>query len=70
MFGRYVEGVVSRAGEDALNAGFARSAQQRAFARCMGDDMSTSTAGFADPFASSHMASETEDGDEIIASGY
>jgi hypothetical protein len=36
----------------------------------MGDDMSTSTAGFADPFASSHMASETEDGDEIIASGY
>lgn len=30
---------------------FARSSRARAFARCMGDDMSESTAGFTDPFA-------------------
>src|SRR6516162_6591378 len=69
-FGRYVEGVVEHAGQDALNASFARSAQQRAFARCMGDDMEKSTAGFADPFFSGMHASETEDGDEILRSDY
>jgi hypothetical protein len=71
-FGRYVEGVVERAGQDALNSAFARSAQARAFARCMGDDMSKSTAGFADPFAGGATQSVRvdEDGEEILASGY
>lgn len=35
------------------NEMFARSARERAFARCMGDDMGASAAGYADPFASS-----------------
>lgn len=69
-FGRWVEGEVERAGQDALNAGFAKSQQQRAFARCMGDDMEKSTAGFADPYAAIVRGSQTEDGDQIIMSGY
>jgi hypothetical protein len=69
-FGRYVENEVERAGQDALNASFARSQQQRAFARCMGDDMSTSTAGFADPYVAATRASETEGPGEVIMSGY
>jgi hypothetical protein len=69
-FGRWVESEVERAGQDALNAGFARSAQARAFAKCMGDDMETSSAGFMDPFAGAVHASETEDGEEILQSGY
>jgi hypothetical protein len=72
FFGRYVEGVVEHAGQDALNATFARSAQARAFAQCMGDDMSKSSAGFADPFsqADSPAIRVDENGDEIIESGY
>lgn len=48
-------------------------AEQRAFAAAMGDDMETSTAGFADPFADGAIESTPEgvDGqDEILASGY
>lgn len=71
-FGRYVENVVNRAGEDALNATFARSAQARAFAQCMGDDMTKSSAGFANPFNGAELNSiqVDENGDEIIESGY
>lgn len=38
----------------------------------MGDDMETSTVGFADPFADGAIDSPegVEDGDEILASGY
>jgi hypothetical protein len=46
-------------------------AEQRAFAAAMGDDMETSTAGFADPFADGGVDLEGVEGsDEIIASGY
>lgn len=69
FFGKHVEEVVSRAGQDAVSPAFARSAEQRAFALAMGDDMETSTAGFADPFAD--LAPEGVEGeDEILASGY
>lgn len=70
LFGRYVEGEVERAGQDALSPGFARSAQQRAFAKCMGDDMSTSAVGFADPFAEGIPVARDKDSEEIISSGY
>jgi hypothetical protein len=71
-FGKYVEGVVDRAGQDALNSTFARSAQARAFSQLMGDDMESSSAGFADPFAgaSSSTIPVDENGDEILDSGY
>lgn len=49
LFGRWVEGELSAAESQARNEMFARSSRARAFARCMGDDMATSTAGFADP---------------------
>lgn len=69
FFGKYVEGVVQRAGQDALSPAFARSAEQRAFAEAMGDDMETSNAGYADPFAGGGAMGIDEDG-EILASGY
>ena len=49
LFGRYVEGELQEAESSAKNEMFARSNRARAFARCMGDDMTTSSAGFADP---------------------
>lgn len=52
LFGQHVESVMSQAEQGASNAMYARSARARAFARCMGDDMEKSNAGFADPFAS------------------
>lgn len=64
---------MERAGEDALSPAFARSAQARAFARCMGDDMEKSTAGFSDPFSTGVLDAPIrvdENGDEIISSGY
>ena len=67
LFGQHVEGEVSRAGSDAISPGFARSAQQRAFARCMGEDMEKSNVGFADPAVTGALS---EDGDKILASGY
>lgn len=67
LFGQHVEGEVNRAGQDAISPGFARSAQQRAFARCMGEDMETSTVGFADPVATG--AASGDDG-QILDSGY
>lgn len=48
-FGRYVESELQEAESSAKNEMFARSNRARAFARCMGDDMTTSSAGFADP---------------------
>lgn len=51
-FGRYVESELQEAESSAKNEMFARSNRARAFARCMGDDMTTSTAGFADPAVS------------------
>lgn len=44
----------------AQNEVFARSNKLRTFARCMGDDMETSTAGFADPFATGAIKSDVE----------
>lgn len=51
LFGRWVENEVSEAESSASNKMFANMYRARAFARCMGDDMETSTAGFADPFS-------------------
>lgn len=51
VFARWVENELAEAENNASNEMFARSARARAFARCMGDDMSESTAGFTDPFA-------------------
>lgn len=73
FFGKHVEGVVQRASQDAISPAFARMSEQRAFAAAMGDDMETSSAGFADPFADGVMDSipeGIEDGEEILASGY
>ena len=64
---------MQRAGQDALSPAFARMAEQRAFAAAMGDDMETSNAGFADPFAdgvAENVPEGVEGGDEILASGY
>lgn len=69
FFGKHVEGVVERAGADAISPGFARSAQLRAFAEQMGDDMEDSAIGFADPF-SEGIFSQDESGEEILASNY
>lgn len=71
LFGREVESEIEKAGQDALSPGFARSAQQRAFARCMGDDMAKSNVGYADPAADGKAVIRDEtSGEEIIASGY
>lgn len=73
LFGKHVEGVVQRASQDAISPTFARMAEARAFAAAMGDDMETSTAGFADPFADGAVEStpeSSEGSDEILASGY
>lgn len=51
QFARWVENEMQEAEANAQNEMFARSNRARAFARCMGDDMTKSTAGFADPFA-------------------
>lgn len=67
LFGQHVEGEVQRAGSDAISPGFARSAQQRAFARCMGEDMEKSNVGFANPAATGALYG---DGDRILDSGY
>jgi hypothetical protein len=50
LFGRWVEGEVQEAERGASNEMFANMYRARTFARCMGDDMSESTVGFADPF--------------------
>ena len=42
---------MSEAESRASNATFANMNRARTFARCMGDDMERSTAGFADPVA-------------------
>jgi hypothetical protein len=67
LFGQHVEGEVQRAGSDAISPGFARSAQQRAFARCMGEDMEKSNIGFADPAVTGALSA---DGDQILDAGY
>lgn len=68
FFGKHVEGVVQRAGQDAVSPAFARMAEQRAFAAAMGDNMEESTVGFADPFADGVQGVEGDD--EVIASDY
>lgn len=57
---------MSEAESRASNAMFANMNRARAFARCMGDDMATSTAGFADPFADGKVKSDGESGGEIL----
>jgi hypothetical protein len=74
-FGRYVEGMMEQASEGAQNEAFARSHRLRAFAECMGDDMTKSTAGYADPFVSGgggviRRGEDNPDDGEILASGY
>jgi hypothetical protein len=69
FFGRYVEAEVEEAGRDALTPAFGRSAQQRAFARCMGEDMATSAIGFANPY-STGAAKSKQGSEEVISSGY
>lgn len=72
IFGQHVEQEMQSASQDSISPGFARSAQMRAFARCMGDDMSTSNVGFADPFADGVPVSNdgmNPEGD-ILMSGY
>lgn len=64
---------MARAGQDAINPSFARMAEERAFAEAMGDDMETSTAGFADPFGEGGAdlpGLEIDSDGEIIAEGY
>ena len=51
---------MSRAENSASNASFASMNRARAFARCMGDDMSKSTAGFADPFVDGKIKLKSE----------
>lgn len=70
FFGRYVEAEVEEAGRDALTPGFARSAQQRAFARCMGEDMATSAVGFANPYTDAKVKQSKGFTEEVISSGY
>lgn len=80
-FAQWVEGEMRDAESRAQNEMFARSNRARAFARCMGDDMETSTAGYADPFATGALVAddspavkrkrrkpfaEEEPGDEIL----
>jgi len=81
LFAQWVEGEMQEAEARAQNEMFARSNRARAFARCMGDDMATSTAGYQDPFAGGSGLSddnphvkrrrrkpfaEEEPGDEIL----
>jgi len=70
-FGKHVEAVVQNAGQDAISPAFAKMQEMRAFAELMGDDMSQSNVGFADPFADGlPMDREADEQDEILASGY
>lgn len=79
VFANWVESEVQEAEQSATNQMFARSNAARAFARCMGDDMSLSSAGFADPFVGGEVTvvdatgkrkrrndSDGQAGDEIL----
>lgn len=82
-FASWVEGEIQEAESRAQNEMFARSNRARAFARCMGDDMASSAAGYADPFAAGAVTegsttvrtnrkrrmpfAEEEPGDEILS---
>lgn len=74
IFGRWVESECQEAESSASNQAFANMNRARTFARCMGDDMSKSTAGFADPFAgvvpNQKSGNGSDDGDQIIAEGF
>lgn len=79
LFGQWVEGELQEAERSASNEMFARSARARTFARCMGDDMAFSTAGFADPYADGNVkvpsrkpfaTPEDSPGGEVIAEGF
>lgn len=73
-FGQWVEGEMQEAESRASTQTFARSNRLRAFAKCMGDDMATSTAGFASPFADGtarRAGKDVGDSDEeILQSGF
>ena len=51
---------MSTAESSASNSSFANMNRARAFARCMGDDMATSSAGFADPFSEGKIKTSTK----------
>lgn len=71
LFGQWVEGEMQEAESRGSSPAFARSNRIRTFAKCMGDDMSKSTAGFASPFAAGVVKTKDgEDGEEILASGF
>jgi hypothetical protein len=59
---------MAEAESSASGDAFRRSARMRAFARCMGDNMETSTAGFASPFVSS--AKDSTDDSEILMENF
>lgn len=68
IFGDKVESEMQTAAANANGPMFQRSAQLRTFARLMGDDMNTSTAGFASPAV--HGGSNSEEDGEILMSGF
>lgn len=49
---------------------FKLSARMRAFARAMGDDMLTSTAGYADAAGAVMNSADPDTGGEILMSGF
>lgn len=60
LFASWVESECQEAERRASNEMFARSNRARAFARCMGDDMESSAAGFADPFKTGALESDDD----------
>lgn len=62
LFGRWVEREVQEAERSASNEMFANMYRDRTFAKCMGDDMSESTVGFADPFSDGVVMTIDEQG--------
>lgn len=64
LFAQWVEGEMDAASSSAQNEAFARSNRARAFARCMGDDMETSTVGYADPFATGALIKSESESDQ------
>jgi len=70
-FGRRVDAELAEAGSH-KNTAIANSNRMRALARCMGDDMSTSTVGFRDPAyePTSEHGREAGEDETILRSGY
>ncbi len=70
LFGQWVEGELQEAESRGTSPAFSRSNRIRAFAKCMGDDMAKSAAGFANPFTTGAIKNKDGDGEEILASGF